>query len=437
MGGIRINSGKDKNNNVANYIVATSIDQLIERGIKLSASFIHIEPREKYIIIRYRVEEKLVLGSKLPVDVYDQIILTIKQLSGIDSKQNNKQQTGSLLFKNADKIIEVSVVPILGGEKIILDIRQLTAKNSSIQDLGFWGENLYYLNKAYQSEQGLIILASSDKNSSLELMRIMAQDLRNPNLIRASLGQEIEKLLPDTIKINNSTGKNDGLLGDEARLKMLIRRNPDVIFISNPGQAAVIKTAAREAAKRLLIINLIENSASGLLVKMSKSIDRHYLNNIKVIANQKKLKKLCPYCLESFSPSLIQVKNIYKTFGYISSNRINTLEKLALKEGFGTNNQELSSSSESINRLYRASKNGCIHCSYTGFIGSVNLTELIDSGRDNLNSLTIQEDLEINYIDKQLNSNNYIPFELDGLIKSLRGLVDYSDIEKILLSKRV
>ena len=81
MGGIRINSKSDKGTDISTSLVTTSIDHMINRGKTLSASFIHIEPRNKYIIVRYRVGNELVLGSKLPNDAYEQILLMVKQKS--------------------------------------------------------------------------------------------------------------------------------------------------------------------------------------------------------------------------------------------------------------------------------------------------------------------------------------------------------------------
>ena len=89
------------------------------------------------------------------------------------------------------------------------------------------------------------------------------------------------------------------------------------------------------------------------------------------------------------------------------------------------------------NRLYRSNIHGCEDCQYTGYIGKVNITEVIESDRDDLGKLMTIEKNTLNEIRNYLNKQGNISMELDGLLKCLRGMTDFRDINNLMKVNRV
>jgi len=434
MGGIRINSKSDKGTDISTSLVATSIDHMINRGKTLSASFIHIEPRNEYIIVRYRVGNELVLGSKLPNDAYEQILLMVKQKSNLDTKTIGKVQDGKMLSNDGSAIL-VNISPVIDGEKIIFDIRSQINSTMTLKELGYWGDNLYLLNKNSQAERGLIIISSQDKYGSTTALQTIASGLDFQGLTIASLGTDIENLLPKSMKIQVIDNTLPDNYADEVRLKMLVRRNPEVILISNPKNSKILTTSLSQSNSRLIIIGMLGDSATDILMRLIRVTDYHELKNLKAITGQKLCKKLCINCRETFAPSKTELKYINQYFGYLDMNRLNILERSALNEGIGSDINDLSTTVSSIKRFFRASKTGCSKCQLTGYIGNINLVEVIESDRDNLGKIMNIDNLSLSKIKDFLYSNKFISLELDGLVKCLRGILDFNDLKEII-SKR-
>ena len=434
MGGIRINSKSDKGTDISTSLVATSIDHMINRGKTLSASFIHIEPRNKYIIVRYRVGNELVLGSKLPNDAYEQILLMVKQKSNLDTKTIGKVQDGKMLSNDGSAIL-VNISPVIDGEKIIFDIRSQINSTMTLKELGYWGDNLYILNKNSQAERGLIIISSQDKYGSTTALQTIASGLDFQGLTIASLGSDIENLLPKSMKIQVIDNTLPDNYADEVRLKMLVRRNPEVILISNPKNSKILTTSLSQSNSRLIIIGMLGDSATDILMRLIRVTDYHELKNLKAITGQKLCKKLCTNCRETFAPSKTELKYINQYFGYLDMNRLNILERSALNEGIGSDINDLSTTVSSIKRFFRASKTGCSKCQLTGYIGNINLVEVIESDRDNLGKIMNIDNLSLSKIKDFLYSNKFISLELDGLVKCLRGILDFNDLREIISNR--
>ena len=434
MGGIRINSKSNKGTDISTSLVSTSIDHMINRGKTLSASFIHIEPRNKYIIVRYRVGNELVLGSKLPNDAYEQILLMVKQKSNLDTKTIGKVQDGKMLSNDGSAIL-VNISPVIDGEKIIFDIRSQINSTMTLKELGYWGDNLYLLNKNSQAERGLIIISSQDKYGSTTALQTIASGLDFQGLTIASLGSDIENLLPKSMKIQVIDNTLPDNYADEVRLKMLVRRNPEVILISNPKNSKILTTSLSQSNSRLIIIGMLGDSATDILMRLIRVTDYHELKNLKAITGQKLCKKLCINCRETFAPSKTELKYINQYFGYLDMNRLNILERSALNEGIGSDINDLSTTVSSIKRFFRASKTGCSKCQLTGYIGNINLVEVIESDRDNLGKIMNIDNLSLSKIKDFLYSNKFISLELDGLVKCLRGILDFNDLKEIISNR--
>ncbi len=438
MGGIKINSMLNNRTDVSDDLVSSSLSHLVTTGNNIGAAHIHIEPREKYIIVRYRVGNELVLGSKLPVNVYPKILSHLKQKSGLDINESNRVQEGKILLdNNSDHAIGLNISPVIGGEKIILSLSSVNHNIASLKNLGYWGDNLYLLNKCSQAERGLILISSNDKLGNLLTLKTIANNLYFRGLSVASLGSDIEASLPKSIQIKTIDGNSNNRIADENKMKMLLRKNPDIVFISNPGGSKILSSILVQSNKRLICVGMVSDGALGILNKLLKISNYHELKNLSVITSQKTLKKLCINCRESFTPTKLEIEKLTQYFNFLSIEKLNDLEKMAIEDSIGSDLHELSSSKETINRLYRSNIHGCEDCQYTGYIGKVNITEVIESDRDDLGKLMTIEKNTLNEIRNYLNKQGNISMELDGLLKCLRGMTDFRDINNLMKVNRV
>ena len=414
---------------IDNKLIVSSIEHMVVKGRSLGASFVHIEPRANHILIRYRVGNELVLGSKLPLDVYEQLLITLKNQSGLDTKKTKKITEGKINISENSESIIMSILPIFNGEKIVFDLRQGNAsdRKESLLESGYWGKNLYLLNKSSQKTEGLIIISSQDPLGSIQSISNIANNLEYQGIQMASLGSHIQAQLPKSLTISTSPNHdNDHRLADHQSLKILLKRNPDAIFISYPSESKVFNLALKEAENKLICIALNSDNCAGILSKLIKISEIHELKNISVICSQKNVKRLCANCRESFKPSKKMIKSILLRTGK-NNQEIGSLEAEAMEDGIGEDMKHTSSDEHSIHQLFKAKKGGCIECGHTGYIGNINIVELLDFNRDRVSLMIHKNNLSPKRISEYLSESGFINMQTDCLIKALRGLIEYSE----------
>ena len=124
--------------------IAQTVTLLIEFAIKSGASDIHIEPREEYVQVRYRVDGVLREANKLPKKVQAALTSRIKILAGLKIDERRIPQDGRFKITQAGKMfaLRVSTLPIADGEKVVIRLLDESNKALSMEDLGFWGDAL-------------------------------------------------------------------------------------------------------------------------------------------------------------------------------------------------------------------------------------------------------------------------------------------------------
>jgi len=170
--------------------VAQTINLLLEYAIRSSASDIHIEPREGFVQIRYRIDGVLKEVNRLPRNVLGALISRIKILSNLKIDERRVPQDGRFKIKVAGKqyALRVSTLPIADGEKVVMRILDESNQAVSLESLGYWGKSLEVINQALTEPNGVILITGptgSGKSTSLfSILNILNTPDVNINTIK-------------------------------------------------------------------------------------------------------------------------------------------------------------------------------------------------------------------------------------------------------------
>src|SRR3990167_10762372 len=152
--------------------IAQTVNLIIEDAIKQSASDIHIEPREDYISVRYRIDGQLRETNKLPKKVVLSLVSRIKILSNLKIDERRAPQDGRFKVNvgSGEYALRVSTLPIVEGDKVVMRILNESSKASTLEELGFWGSSLELLEAALTRPHGMVLFTGptgSGKSTSL------------------------------------------------------------------------------------------------------------------------------------------------------------------------------------------------------------------------------------------------------------------------------
>lgn len=323
------------------------VNKLIDDAYQQRASDIHIEPREREIVVRYRIDGALHVVHRLrPSRLGRPLVSRIKIMSQLDIAERRLPQDGRIVFKDfsrkgLDFDLRVSIAPMTWGEKVVMRVLEKKRSLLNLEQLGFSPHNLDIYRDKIRAPYGMILnVGPTGSGKSMTLYAAIAE-VSNPSINIQTIEDPIEYTLSDInqLQVHHVIG-----LTFARALRCYLRQDPNIILV---GEIRDLETAqiAVEASLtgHMLLSTLHTNDASSTISRLLQMGIPSYLvsASLVLICAQRLLRRLCPQCREIYRPRA---------------------EELAILGGAGTH-------------VYRAK--GCRTCNNTGYRGRIGIHELL------------------------------------------------------------
>ena len=410
--------------------VAQTINLLLEYAIRSSASDIHIEPREGFVQIRYRIDGVLNEVNRLPRNVLGSLISRIKILSNLKIDERRVPQDGRFKIKVAGKqyALRVSTLPIADGEKVVMRILDESNEAVSLESLGYWGKSLEIVNSALTEPNGVVLITGPTGSGKSTSLFSILNLLNTPDVNISTIEDPVEYKIPG---VNQTQTNSKAGMTFASGLRALLRQDPNIIMVGEIRDGETANLGIQAALTGHLVFSTLHtnNAATTLPRLLDMGIEPFLIaSTVRAVVGQRLIRRLCMNCREHYQPSAEQIDAVKRTFhlGDTGLTVIHQLEMIAKDQKIGAAD-ELGTSENSITTLWKASSKGCDECNHTGYKGRIGIYEVLG------NSLTIQKliisNATSNQIQTQAISEGMITMQTDGLIKALRG---QSTVEEVL-----
>lgn len=414
--------------------VAETLTMLVDHGIKRGASDIHIEPHERFVLVRYRIDGALRGMHKLPRTTLATVMAQLKALAGLHVQETQTPQEGRYTFDADDGGVEVqlSTMPVFGGEKAVLHLTQERGDPTDLSTLGFWGDGLRTLKGVLASPHGLLLVAGPRHSGVSSTLFSLLKDLNSPLVSIATVETDARHRLPG---INQTYLPSH--MSTEIGLQAALKQDPNIVMVDNLPDGPTSELAVKAATNGHLVLAGLhaENSIAGLLRLRHSGVEPFLLvTALRASIAQRLVRQLCPDCREHYEISHEEREQLEQSFGITTSTarkRINELERLAAPSIFG-NVQQLGSSPTQITHLWRPSQTGCDTCDHTSYKGRTAIVEVLKNTDGLHKSLLSKEILSAAAIQTALLKDGFIPMGLDGLVKALRGQTTVAEVLKAM-----
>jgi type II secretory ATPase GspE/PulE/Tfp pilus assembly ATPase PilB-like protein len=219
-------------------------------------------------------------------------------------------------------------------------------------------------------------------------------------------------------------------------LQAALNQDPNVVLVSSLADKKTAELAIHAAiGGHLMIAGMHADNAPTALARLQSTADEQFLfaHAVRIVISQRLVRKLCLHCRESYTPTREELAGIEKAFGINTPStkaRIHELEQTAAEEGLG-GNIGLHTKASGITTLWRADEEGCEACNHSGYRGSVAVVEVLEIAQGGLQT-TLLTPTTANTIRKAALREGFIPMELDGLIKALRGQTTLPELLRVL-----
>ncbi len=427
--------------------ITQTVNLLIRYAIKAEASDIHIEPRENYITVRYRIDGVLREANKLPKKVHNAVVSRIKILSNLKIDERRVPQDGRFKIEVDGQAfaLRVSTLPISDGEKVVMRLLNESSKAITTKELGIWGPSLLTFNQAIAQPHGLILVTGpTGSGKSTTLFSALSQ-LNKPSVNISTVEDPIEYKI---LGVNQTQVNTKAGMTFANGLRALLRQDPNIIMVGEIRDSETADLAVQSALTGHLVFSTLHtnNAATTLPRLLDMNIEPFLIaSTIRAVVGQRLVRCLCTECREFYQPdkaTLNQLAYIFQINSPQVMHYVNQLEQQALTAGLGVDTnvehkesetRTLSTTENNIHRLWKAHDGGCDRCNHTGYKGRIGIYEIL-SASSAIQNLIIKGATSEEIQNKAI-EENMITMQLDGFVKVLRGLTSVEEILRVTVEK--
>ncbi len=280
------------------------VNNMIEEAIFTKTSDIHIEPMEKCLRIRFRIDGKLQTYMETAPELIPSVTSRIKFIGNMNIAEKRIPQDGRINYRVGGKDIDfrISVLPSLFGEKIVMRITTSLGMELKKENIGFLPENLEKFNHLVKSHRGIILVTGatgSGKSTTLytALHEVMGEDI---NII--TVEDPVEQIQPGITQVQ--TNEKAGLTF-AAALRSILRQDPDIIMLGEIRDGETAGIAVQAAITGHLVLSTLHtyDAPSSVARLIDMGIEGYMVSSALLgIIAQKLARRLCVSCKERYEP---------------------------------------------------------------------------------------------------------------------------------------
>ncbi|MGV9001469.1 MAG: GspE/PulE family protein [Candidatus Saccharimonadaceae bacterium] len=413
--------------------IAQTVNLLLEYAIRSHASDVHIEPREDFIQIRYRVDGMLKEVNRLPKNVIGALISRIKILANLKIDERRVPQDGrfKILVSDRQYALRVSTLPIVDGEKVVMRILDESNQAVTLEQLGFWGKALADISREMNEPNGIVLMTGpTGSGKSTSLFSILTL-LNKPNVNISTVEDPVEYKIPGVNQTQTNVKAGMTFVNG---LRALLRQDPNIIMVGEVRDSETAGLAIQAALTGHMVFSTLHtNNASTTLPRLLDMGIEPFLisSTIRAVVGQRLIRRLHRGSRESYIPSEEEKAELIHMFNLRDGEAfkvIHELEKQAAAAGLG-GDTPLSTDENGIKTLWRANKDYNNDDVREGYSGRIGIYEVL------YNSTAIQKLImtrsTTDDIQNQAISEGMITMQIDGLIKALRGETTIEEVIRV------
>lgn len=329
---------------VINNPAVRLVDSIIKEAIPYRASDIHIEPFEKNVKVRYRIDGNLQNRAEFPIEAYSAICARLKIISGLNIAERRVPQDGRINMTIGGKEYDfrVSTLPTVFGEKFVIRILDKSSFHFTRSDLGFTEAENAIVDKMLARPHGIILLTGPTGCGKSTTLYSFLKEVNNPSVNIVTVEDPVEYTMYGVNQTQVNTKAN---MTFATALRSILRQDPDIIMIGEIRDEETAEIAVRSAITGHIVFSTLHtNDAPGAILRLEDmGVDNYLVMDALVgVIAQRLVKRLCPVC---------------KKKGRTTAKE---MEILGIKEPISI-----------------ARPQGCQYCNHTGYKGRIAVHEVM------------------------------------------------------------
>ncbi|MDX1754629.1 MAG: ATPase, T2SS/T4P/T4SS family [Marinobacter sp.] len=281
------------------------VNGIILEALRLGASDIHIHPRTKSVVVRYRIDGVLQDKIQIPADLLMSVVSRIKVMAELDITERRRPQDGRITVKTPLRIVDlrISTLPTINGEKVVMRVLERQSSVQSLEDLGLSKSNLNSLKRVVCRPQGIILATGPTGSGKTTTLYALLQHNASPERNYVTIEDPVEYHvdMAGQVPIRERIG-----LDFASVLRAILRQDPDVILLGEIRDEETADVAFHAAMTGHLVYSTLHTSSAAATIARLLDLDlKPYVlaSALAAIIAQRLVRRICPACKEEDTPS--------------------------------------------------------------------------------------------------------------------------------------
>jgi type IV pilus assembly protein PilB len=424
----QIDEKKDKEKTIKTIVqdspISKVLSALLEFAAKNRASDIHIEPLEKELKIRCRIDGVLREVMKLPKSTEAAFVSRIKILSNLKIDEHRVPQDGQFTVHVSDKAIDlrIAISPVVWGEQVVIRLLDKSGTSLKLEDMGYRGRALRTIRRGIERPNGMILTSGPTGSGKSTSLYALIQEIKNDTVNIVTLEDPVEYKMDgiNQIQVNAEVG-----LTFASGLRSILRQDPDVVMVGEIRDAETATLAVQAALTGHLVFSTLHtNSAAGILPRLLDMGIEPFLiaSTVHTVIGQRLVRKIAKEGAEEYQSDAIETEAIHQAVGHLLPQTEADLAAVSKDLGY----ESLPLGGQNAYTLHKGKDSPESPGGYRGRQGLYEVFEVSEEIQD-----LIMKRATSSEIQKLAQQQGMINMREDGYLKALAGTTTLAEINRV------
>jgi type IV pilus assembly protein PilB len=426
-----VDDGKKENKKVSNIKtivedspISKALSVILEYAAKNRASDIHIEPLEKQLKIRCRIDGVMREIMKLPKATEAPLVSRIKILSNLKIDEHRIPQDGTFTIHASGKDIDlrIAISPVVWGEQVVIRLLDKTGTSLRLEDMGYAGRALRTIKSGLERSNGMILTSGPTGSGKSTSLYALLNEIKSDTINIVTLEDPVEYKMDgvNQIQVNADVGLNFA-----TGLRSILRQDPDVVMVGEIRDKETATLAVQAALTGHLVFSTLHtNSAAGILPRLLDMGIEPFLiaSTVHTVIGQRLVRRIRPDAKESYKSDKTETEAIHANLSGLLPAKEADIAAIAKDLGYET----LPLRDQSEYTLYRGIDGPEGPGGYKGRMGLYEVFEVTEQIQDLILKRSTSSEIQ-----KMAQSQGMVTMREDGYLKALAGHTTLAEVNRV------
>jgi type IV pilus assembly protein PilB len=421
-------AGKNKPKAIQDLVedspISKALSAVLEFAARNRASDVHIEPSEKDVKIRCRIDGILREVTRMPKNAEPALISRIKILSNLKIDEHRIPQDGNFTISvdNKDIDLRIAIAPIVWGEQVVIRLLDKTGTSLKLEDMGYMGRALRTIRKGLERPNGMILTSGPTGSGKSTSLYALLQEIKNEAINIVTLEDPVEYKMDgiNQIQVNPDVG-----LTFASGLRSILRQDPDVVMVGEIRDKETAQLAVQAALTGHLVFSTLHtNSAAGILPRLLDMGVEPFLiaSTVNTVIGQRLVRRIADNGKQSYQSTAAEAAAIKYTIGnYLPANAAE-MAKATADMGY----KSLPLQGDNAYTLSKGTDSPDTPGGYRGRMGLYEVFEVSEAIQGLIMKRSTSSEIE-----KQAQKEGMINMRQDGYLKALDGKTTLMEVNRV------